>query len=172
MKIVWFSFSLITAECWHRSLPEAKVFFYYDKITRPPGLLSIPPDREMLDIARNEEPNLILFCGIADGSRLPSGETFRALKKICPVVMLSGDLSDPPWWPYLETLRYNECFNLYVNFDGNDSWPKSTPPDFTALTPIAHEFYPMSKPLKDRLVPFGFGGAMPRHRVGDHQLPR
>jgi hypothetical protein len=156
VNILWFSFSLITAEPWHRSLPGTRVVYYYDKITRPPGLLSVPPDREMLDIARGACPDIVLFCGIADRSRMPSPETFNALRKLCPVVMLSGDLSDPPWWPYLEI--YKDCFDLIVNFDGNDNWPKRHG-DFTALTPIATEFYPVaSKQLNDRLIPFGFCG--------------
>lgn len=163
MRALWFSFSLITAEPWHKSLRELghdlDLRFYYDKITNPPGLLSIPPDREMLDIARNEKPDVILFCGIADGSRLPSAETIRDIRRNIPVILLSGDLSDPPWWPYLNGWARDCGFDLIVNFDGNDGFPKRPGfRDFTALTPIAHEFYPVSKPLKDRLIPFGFCG--------------
>ena len=158
MRVLWFTWTLITAEPWHRTLPDAKLVFYYDKITRPPGLLRIPPDQEMLDIAASYKPDVILFCGIADGSRMPSAATFRTLRRLCPVVLLSGDLSDPPWWPYLDTFRREQCFDIVVNFDGNDSWPKCTARDLTSLTPLAPEFYMAPKPLKDRIIPFGFAG--------------
>jgi hypothetical protein len=157
MRVLWFSFSLITAEPWHRSLPNADVRFYYDKITRPPGLLPIPPDRAMLDIAAKEHPDVILFCGIADGTRMPSPPTIRRMRDICPVVFLSGDLSDPPWWPYLHTFYDERCFDLFVNFDGNANWPKPGNA-LDLLTPIAHEFYMSPKPLSQRLIPFGFCG--------------
>lgn len=141
---------MCTAEVWHRSLPYAELYCY-DK-------LSNPPDRNMLDIARSSRPNVILFCGVADWSRMPSPSTLRQLREQAPVVLLSGDLSDPPWWPYLQTFRDAESFDLMVNFDGNDLWPHKSP-DFTALTPMSPTFYRRSdKLLKDRLIPFGFCG--------------
>ena len=163
MNVLWFSFSLITAAPWHQSLRalghNLDLRFYYDKVSFPNGLLPIPPDRAILDIAERTRPDVILFCGIADGARMPTAETFRALRRICPVIMLSGDLSDPPWHPFISNFAEAGCFDLIVNFDGNDAWPKRPGfPDFTAITPIAPEFYPVSKDLKNRLIPFGFCG--------------
>ncbi len=88
---------------------------------------------------------------------MPQPSTLRRLRDICPVVLLSGDLSDPPWWPYLHTFYDEKCFDLAVNFDGNPRWPK---PDnyLELLTPIAHEFYMSPKPLAQRLIRFGFCG--------------
>ncbi len=157
MNVIWWAFSLCTATPWHRSLPNAKLFFYYDKISHPPNLLPIPPDRAMLDIAAKERPDLMLFDGIADGTRMPQPSTLRKLRSIAPLVLLSGDLSDPPWWPYLETFRDEHCFDLVVNFDGNKSWPKPGR-SLDMLTPIAHEFYMSPRPLAQRLIPFGFAG--------------
>ena len=149
MKILWLSFSLITAEPWHASLPQAQIVFY-DRLPNP-------IDRSMLDIASNACADIILFCGIAAWERMPSLETLCRLRSIAPTVFLSGDLSDPPWHPYLNTFRKRGCFNAYVNFDGNDNWPHSAP-DFTALTPMSPSFFANQKPLKDRLIPFGFCG--------------
>jgi hypothetical protein len=158
MSVLWWAFSLCTATPWHRSLPNAKFFYYYDKVSHPPGLLPIPPDRAMLDIAAKERPDLMLFDGIADGARMPQPSTLRALRSIAPLVLLSGDLSDPPWWPYLETFKDERCFDVMVNFDGNPSWPKPER-SLDLLTPIAHEFYPMPlKPLAQRIIQFGFAG--------------
>lgn len=111
----------------------------------------------MLDIAAKETPDVILFDGIADATRLPTTHTLRRLRSIAPLVLLSGDLSDPPWWPFLEEFRDEKCFDLYVNFDGGSPWPRPEP-YLDLLTPIAHEFYEMPKPLAQRLVPFGFCG--------------
>lgn len=162
MNILWISLAVITSEPWNVSLQSlghnVDQWFYFDKVSHPDKLLPIPPDRALLDLARNAPRDIILFCGVADAGLMPSPDTFVQLRKLCPVVMLSGDLSDPPWWPYLEPFRAAGSFDLVANFDGSDKWPKCTDRDFTALTPIAHEFYPMSKPLKDRLIPFGFCG--------------
>lgn len=149
MKILWFSFALMTAEPWHISLPQAKIV-HYDRL---PYL----PDRHILDIAREYRPDVVLFCGIADWGRMPSMDTLGKLRTIAPTILLSGDLSDPPWWPYLEAFRRAECFDAMVNFDGNDYWPHGHP-SFTALTPMAQSPFANQKPLKDRLIPFGFCG--------------
>lgn len=160
MNILWISLAVITSEPWNVSLQSlghnVDQWFYFDKVSHPDKLLPIPPDSALLDLARSAPRDIILFCGVADAGLMPSPDTFVQLRKLCPVVMLSGDLSDPPWWPYLKA--HKNSFDLVVNFDGNNNWPKCTPNDFTALTPVAHEFYPVSKPLKDRLIPFGFCG--------------
>lgn len=150
MKVLWLTFKLCTAEPWHASLPQARIVFY--------DTLPNPIDRAVLDIARDASPDIILFCGIASWDRMPSVSCLVQLRSIAPTVLLSGDLSDPPWWEYLRIFQKRECFDLAVNFDGNDSWPKWHENDFTALTPMSHSFFPNQKPLKDRLIPFGFCG--------------
>ena len=73
------------------------------------------------------------------------------------MVLLSGDLSDPPWWPYLRDFRAAGCFDCIVNFDGNEAWPSGNR-DLTMLTPMSPSFFANQRPLKDRLIPFGFCG--------------
>ena len=161
MKILWFSWTFITAEPWHQSLRETghevDLRFYADKLTRPVGLIPCPPDRAMLDIAAQTHPDLILICGLADAAKSPHITSLVSLRQFCPVVLLSGDLSDPPWWPFIKVYAARGCFDLIVNFDGNTHWPKSDN-SLDLLTPIPQSFFPMPKPLTDRLIPFGWAG--------------
>ena len=154
IKLLWILFDYNTAEPWVDSLLDLNAYdaqiHWYNR--------SVPSDQGILDAVDRFKPDLIVYTGTAGGPEIPSPSTLAKIRKKAPTVFLSGDVGDPPWWPYIEEYRRCECFDLYVNFDGNDEWPKG-PRDYTCLSPIAPKFFPNgSRPLKDRPIDFGFAG--------------
>lgn len=171
MRILWYVFSYMTSEPWIESLTdlqEHEVFIArYDKF-------GIPSDQGFLNAAHRIEPDLIIYTGTAGGPNIPQASTLARLKKIAPLIFLSGDLGDPPWWPYLEDYRAHDAITLTVNYDGNDNWPK-VGDDYTTLCPIAPKFFANQKPIVERQIPFGFAGSYswddltdPRRKIIDH----
>ena len=155
MKILYFVFSYRTADPWIRSLfdiNEHQTFVeYYD-------LYQAPTDRMFLDAHDRIAPDIVIATLTAGGPFLPSPGTLAKINAKSPVVFMSGDLGDPPWWPYLKEYRDARAFSVAVNFDGNHDWPKEGK-DFTALCPISPTYYRDREPnLAKRPIPFGFLG--------------
>ena len=118
-----------------RSLPGHEVSIYrYDK-------RGLPVDRGMIDVAAMTRPNLIVYIGQNNAPFLAAETTFHHLKTICPTVLLCFDASDKTWTPLLTDYRDHDTFSLIVSIDGNDAWPARAEIGYTALTPIAVEFY-------------------------------
>lgn len=152
-KALWISWSFITGEPWHKSLEaylgHESPIHWYDR--------SYPCDRGCLDAADRERPDVIIYTGMAAWEKTPTIDTFRRLGKTAPIIHISGDLSDPPYIPYLEVYNEAKCFWRSVNIDGNDEWPKG-PNDITTLSPIAPQFFTGAKPIAERPINFGFAG--------------
>jgi hypothetical protein len=118
-------------------------------------------DREMLDAAYAHDPETVIYIGCTGGPHLPSASTFAHMrKKGRRTVCLAFDASDESWHPHLAEFREKGSFDLVVNIDGNDEWPRVTERDFTALTPIASRYWEPHwlTSLDCRPVRFGFAG--------------
>lgn len=150
MRLLWACFPFTSAEPWLEGLKslghDVSVFQYTQH-----------DDRAFMDVADNFKPDAIIYLGMATWDKTPAPKTFARLRKICPVVHLSGDLSDPPWFPFLEKYREAESFTRTVNIDGNPNWP-SEHNDLTLLSPTAPHFFSDQAPLAERPIPFGFAG--------------
>jgi hypothetical protein len=157
VKILWASFSFMTAEPWHASLKywaEGRhdvAVCWYDYLQ---------PDHDLLDAAYDFRPDIILYTGMADWNKTPSLSTFRRLRKYAPIVHISGDLSDPPYDPYLKRYGEDGTFDLTVNIDGNDEWNRHGAKGITLLSPTAPQFFEGAKPLCERSIDFGFAGGL------------
>jgi hypothetical protein len=155
VKILWARFSFMTSEAWVASLENIKGHeistLIYDHF--------VPPDRALLDSVDAYRPDLVLYTGMADWERTPSPSTFRRIRKQAKIIHLSGDLSDPPYRPYLDRYAAEDCFDLNVNLDGNRSWERS-PMDLTTISPTSPAHYRCrnERPLVERPVAFGFAG--------------
>lgn len=166
IKLLWILFNYNTSEPWRDSLLDLNAYDVRIHIYNEPPL---PSDNGILDAVDRFKPDLIVYTGTAGGPEIPSPATLARCRKAAPTVFLSGDVGDPPWWPYIAEYRKHECFDLYVNFDGNDNWPKG-PRDYTCLSPIAPKFFARGdRPLKDRAIEFGFCGT---YAHGDANDPR
>lgn len=120
------------------SLPEAERFFYDRDV---PGR----QDSNMLDAVYAHDPETVIYIGCTGGPFLPSASTFAHMrKKGRRTVCLAFDASDESWHPHLAEFREKGSFDLVVNIDGNDSWPRVTERDFTALTPIAEKYWDLA----------------------------
>lgn len=163
-KILWICFDYNSAEPWWDSLLELNEYeveiFHYNRI--------VPSDSAILDAADRFNPDIVIYTGTAGGPELPSPKTLARLRaKYGRSVFLSGDVGDPPWWPYIDEYRQHKCFDLYVNFDGNDNWPKQGS-DYTALSPIAPSFFKGgARPHVERGIEFGFCGTYARDNPQD-----
>lgn len=155
MKILWLSWSYITCEPWRASLESLRQHeistCWYDRLPQP-------MDRGIMDAVDRTEPDVVLYTGMADWSKTPSSNTFRRIRSKCPIVHISGDLSDPPCHEFLYAYKDAECFTLTVNIDGNDDWPKWGK-DYTALSPTAPQFYLKQKSIGIRDIDLGFAGS-------------
>lgn len=116
----------------------------------------LPVDGSFLDAADIVRPDAIILFGSNDPRFMASASTLQRLRKIAPLCLLAFDGSDASWIPVLRD-TWRDCFDMVVNIDGNDSWPKG-PKDYTALTPTDHRPYQEQQPLLDRPVKFGFAG--------------
>lgn len=163
MRILWVIFSYMTSEPWIESLKDLGThevaILRYDW---PGG----PPDRAIMDAVDKIAPELVIYTGTAGGENLPAPSTLAKIRKRARHVFLSGDLGDPPWWPYLAQYRAHDCFDLVVNFDGVHDWPKEGR-DYTALCPIATKYFALQDPLAKRPIPFGFAGSFSWHDPTD-----
>jgi len=151
MKILWCAFDFMTAEPWLeglRSLGHEIHVYHYMRHS----------ERLLLDAADIFRPDATVYLGMAPWDKTPSPKTLARLRKICPTVHISGDLSDPPWFPFLEKYREHESFTRTVNIDGNPNWPSQSA-DLTLLSPTAPHFFRDQKPLSERPIPFGFAGS-------------
>jgi hypothetical protein len=106
---------------------------WYDRLT-------VPVDREMLNFADLEKPEIIMWIGQNGGPYLPSTDTFIRLRKIAPTVFLLFDGTDVTWEPLIAEYRARDVFSVTVNIDGNRDWAKG-PKDLTLLTPTSPHFY-------------------------------
>lgn len=163
IKLLWILFDYNTCEPWVDSLLDLGAYdaqiHWYNR--------SVPSDQGILDAVDRFKPDLVVYTGTAGGPDIPSPSTLARIHRAVPMVFLSGDVGDPPWWPYIEEYRRHGCFDLYVNFDGNDEWPKG-PQDYTCLSPIAPKFFPHgSRLLKDRPIEVGFAGTYSHHDPND-----
>lgn len=151
MNILWAAWDFMTGEPWLEGLKSlghgVQVFHYMHR-----------DERNLLDIADRHKPDVVIYLGMATWDKTPSPKTFARLRKTCPVIHLSGDLSDPPWFPFLEKYRECDSFSRTVNIDGNPNWP-SGPRDLTLLSPTAPHFFVGQRPLAERPIPFGFAGS-------------
>lgn len=164
IRLLWILFDYNTCEPWVDSLLDLNAYdvqiHWYN---RPP----LPSDNGILDAVDRFKPDLIVYTGTAGGPEIPSPATLAKCRKVAPTVFLSGDVGDPPWWPYIAEYRKHECFDLYVNFDGNSNWPKEGR-DYTCLSPIAPKFFERgNRPLKDRPIEFGFCGTYSHNDPSD-----
>jgi len=119
VRVLWLSFSDMTSEPWIESLASLNHDLEVIRYDR----LRIPCDVQLLNAADERRPDVILYSGMAGGPHIPCADTLRRLRGIAPVVLISGDLCDPPWWPYLEQYREQKACDLVVNIDGNHFWP-------------------------------------------------
>jgi hypothetical protein len=119
-----------------------------------------PCDHIILNDVFAAQPDIILYTGMADWDKTPSLSTFRRLRKYAPIVHISGDLSDPPYDPYLKRYGEDGTFDLTVNIDGNDEWNRHGAKGITLLSPTAPQFFDAPKPLADRPIEFGFAGGL------------
>jgi hypothetical protein len=158
MKILWVSFSYMTAEPWHASLHywnrgkanEIGTCFYDPHLD----------ENMLLNSADYMRPDVILYTGMADWDKTPALSTFARLRRYAPIVHLSGDLSDPPYDPYLKRYGEDGTFDLTVNIDGNDEWNRHGAKGITLLSPTAPQFFDNPRPLADRSIDFGFAGGL------------
>lgn len=145
----------MTGEPWHASLESLHEhdisICWYDQLAQP-------MDRGVLDAVDRISPDVVLFTGMADWAKTPSPDTFSRIRKIRPIVHISGDLSDPPCFEFLEQYHDAGAFSITVNIDGNDEWPKWDK-DYTCLSPVAPQFFRGSPPLIERPVSLGFAGS-------------
>lgn len=164
IRLLWILFDYNTCEPWVDSLLDLNTYYVHIHwYNRPP----MPSDNGILDAVDRFKPDLIVYTGTAGGPEIPSPSTLAKIRKQAPSVFLSGDVGDPPWWPYIAEYRSHNCFDLYVNFDGNDNWPKG-PRDYTCLSPIAPKFFSKGdRPFKDRAIDFGFSGTYSHHDAND-----
>lgn len=153
MRILWYVFSYATADPWIQSLRDLTEHELH--VERYDTYHAT--DRGFLDAYDRIRPDVVIATLTAGGPHIPDPSTLGKINAKCPVVFLSGDLSDPPWHPYLKTYRDAGGFSLAVNFDGNDEWPKQSK-DFTCLCPISPSYYKNAPPLSERSIPFGFMG--------------
>lgn len=162
-RVLWYVFNYNTVEPWLDSLTDLNEYEVHVHLYN----LHNPPDGAMLDAADRFQPDLMIYTGTAGGNDIPATSTLAKLHNRCPSVFLSGDVGDPPWWPFIEEYRKAGCFDLYVNFDGNDNWPKQGK-DYTTLSPIAPRFFKNgSRPIKDRAIDFGFCGTFAHSDASD-----
>lgn len=115
-------------------------------------------------------PELIVYAGPAGGPYEPGAENLRLLRDIAPSVFLCFDASDVGWWPLLGAYRRAECFDLVVNCDGCNDWPK-LPGEPTLASPVGDSFYAKQIPFLERPIKFGFCGGHrsdPRYSIVSH----
>jgi len=101
--------------------------------------------------------DLIVYAGPAGGPHAPSPETLRDLRRLAPSVFLCFDGSDIGWHGLLADYRREGCFDLIVNCDGCDEWPK-TRKDYTTWCPVGQTAFSPPLPLDQRPINFGFCG--------------
>lgn len=109
-------------------------------------------DPQMLEAAREAEPDVIFYIGGCGGAGLPAAQTFRELRKIAPLVNLIPDAADPPWHKAIAIYRAEKCFDLYVGIDGD----KISPVDLATVTPVDWRAFEGRQPKKD--IRCGFSG--------------
>jgi hypothetical protein len=85
--------------------------------------------------------DLILYISVSAGPHLPTITHLKEIKKhTSKFVHLCFDAACTDWHPLLELYRKEECFDVTINIDGNDMWPKG-PRDFTWLAPIDPRYF-------------------------------
>lgn len=109
-------------------------------------------DQEILDYAKDYDPDVIFYTGGVSGEGLPHDETLKELKNAAPSIIVQGDMADPPFFPVLERYRDKKCFDLYVAMDG----VHGSPADHVTLTPINLEHF--DRPPRPRTIRCGFAG--------------
>lgn len=113
-----------------------------------------PIDGTMLATAEETKPEVIFYIGAVEGPGLASIDTLRALKAMAPLVHMSGDLGDPPWWPVLEEYKQAGCMSLTVTMDG----APNAPVDIVTLTPLDVSAFDGPSPSPERDIRCGFPG--------------
>jgi len=130
------------------------------------GLLTWPLEH----YAKLAKPDLIVSAPPAGGNFAPTTETYKRLRDIAPSVLLAFDASDVGWHGLLSEYRAAKCFDLYVNCDGCEDWPKENG-DLTLCSPVGDSFYNNQRPVLDRPIRFGFCGGHrsdPRFSIVNH----
>lgn len=97
-------------------------------------------DHVILTAFNAMKPDVVIYSGPAEGKCRPFLGTFHEMRKTAKIVNLVCDGGCPNWHPLLETYKKAGCFDLTVNIDGNDEWPKG-PNDFTWIGPIDSSYY-------------------------------
>lgn len=100
------------------------------------------------------KPDLVLYNSVSGGAFLPRTDTFKRIREISKLVHICFDASCPNWHELLHSYNKEDAFDVTVNIDGNDNWPK-TERDLTTLCPIDVRPY---KKRTDKLIHCGFAG--------------
>ena len=124
--------------------PADRFMFHYE---------GVPANGQIIDAAKKTEPEVIFYVGGCDGVGLPSVETFRALRRIAPLINLIPDAADPPWHDMISKYRSEECFDLYVGLDGCPG----SPVDHVTITPV--NFRPFDIAV-EKDIRCGFSGGL------------
>ena len=125
------------------------------------------PDRGLREAIYAAKPDLIVYGGPAGGPYCPTYNTMSHIREVAPCIFLCFDASDVGWHAMLAEYRKNQCFDLIVNCDGCDQWPKEGN-DITLWCPVGSSFYAPDTPILDRSIKFGFCGghrAPPRLQI-------
>ena len=109
-------------------------------------------DWKIIETAEKIQPEVIFYIGCNEAPGLPKPESFRALRKIAPVINLVSDAADKPWHSVLLRYKENKCFDLQVSIDGANH----APVDYATLTPV--DFSSFVTVSKDILC--GFSGSV------------
>lgn len=87
---------------------------------------------QVIEIAEQEQPDVIFYIGACDAPGNPSPDILRDLNKVAPLINLCSDAADGPWHKEMVKYAKHGCFSLQVGIDGNgDSCA-----DFNTLTPV------------------------------------
>lgn len=117
------------------------------------------PNDIMLASALDYMPDVIVYISVAAGPHLASIDTFKKLTGIGATIHFCCDASCPDWHTLLTEYEKNQCFDLTVNIDGNDNWPKFNS-GLTMLCPIDHKAYKNTSYISfiNRPIHCGFSG--------------
>jgi len=102
------------------------------------------------NVANETDFDAIVYVGVNGGTCLPTIDELIELRKFAPTIMLCPEASDRTWWHELIEKYYEEeCFDLFVNVDGNPDWPYSEN-GITRLTPIDTTPWKIPKSWEER----------------------
>ena len=122
---------------------------------------SINNDWQLIEKAREYQPDAMFYIGAHNGSGIPGIKTLCKLHEIAPLIHLCSDAADAPWHSGLTAYHNRGCFDLQVAIDG----ASDTPVDLSVLTPIDPKPF-MITPRKDIRCGFS-GGTATGCRRGD-----